>query len=229
MGLAGVIHELLAFIGGPIGIFLISLVSNSIPFIVIPYLGVVAGYSFIYVSLPSRLLLITVSAAGASIGKVIVYFLGSAFRFKLSESSRRNVELFKRLARRSLFIAILVFASTPLPDDVLYIPLGLMRYPLPQYLLAVFAGKIILTSVVVLYASWITLVATTQVYTVPALIALTVFLAIVMLRVDWYEVINALYNKGIMAGWGEFVNQFLKVVRELLSRRGSSRGVPNNN
>ncbi len=224
----GFVNAILGFVGGPAGIFLISLVSNSIPFVAIPYLGVVMGYSFVYVGLLPRVMLVLVSAAGATIGKVAVYYMGSAFRAKLGKVSRRNIELFKKLARRSLFIAIVVFASTPLPDDVLYIPLGLMKYPLLPYVLAVFLGKTILTGVVVTYASWLSFMAVTQVYTVPVLVAVTVLLTYIILKVDWYEVINKLYSEGPIPAWNAFVAEVRKAFRrgQRNGRESRSYGEP---
>ncbi len=217
------VNAILAFVGGPVGIFLVSMVSNSIPFITVPYLGIVAGYSFIYRDPVSRIVLILSSAAGATTGKIVVYFLGKAFRRGLGESSKRNIELFKRVARKSLFVAIVIFASTPLPDDILYIPLGLMNYPLPQYVLAIFAGKVVLTGIVVAYASWITAVALTQIYTVPVLIIVTLLLTYLILKIDWYIVINTLYGKGLIPACQVLLKEVTTIMKGLITRRHSSQ------
>lgn len=227
MELSSVVNTILAFVGGPLGIFLVSMVSNSIPFITVPYLGIVAGYSFIYTNPISKVVLVLSSAAGATIGKIVVYFLGTAFRRGLGESSKKNIELFKRVARRSLFVAIVIFASTPLPDDILYIPLGLMKYPLPRYVLAIFVGKVVLTSIVVVYASWITAVATTQIYTVPVLVMVTALLTYLILKIDWYNVINTLYGKGLISACQVLLKEATGVMKELVSRRRSGQEVRN--
>ena len=227
MELSSVVNAILAFIGGPVGIFLVSMVSNSIPFVTIPYLGIVAGYSFIYTDPISRIILIVSSAAGATTGKIVVYFLGTAFRRGLGESSKKNIELFKKVARRSLFVAIVIFASTPLPDDILYIPLGLMKYPLPQYVLAIFIGKVVLTSIVVAYASWITAVATTQIYTVPILIAVTVLLTYLILKIDWYNVINTLYGKGLIPACQVLLKEVAGIMKGLISRQRNTQEIRN--
>ena len=39
------------------------------------------------------------------------------------------------------FLTVFVFAVTPLPDDLLYIPLGMIKYPFRKTLLACFIGK----------------------------------------------------------------------------------------
>ncbi len=186
-------------VGGIPGIFIISLVSNSIPFVGVPYLAIVAGYATIYTSPAERMLLIISSAAGAAAGKIIIYFLGSTIRLKLSKESEENLETFLRLAKKSMFLAIVIFASTPLPDDLLYVPLGVMRYPLPQYFLAIFIGKIILTTVVIYYLGWVieqTMNSESPI-TSATTIALTVYLTYLALRINWREVLDELDKKGI--------------------------------
>jgi membrane protein YqaA with SNARE-associated domain len=214
--LEGIISAVLKLVGGPIGIFLVSLMSNSIPFVTIPYLGIIAGYSVFYRDLGSQIMLIMSSSLGAASGKIVVYFLGSAARRGLSENSKRNVELFKRLARRSLFLAILFLAATPLPDDILYIPLGLMKYPILPYFTAILIGKVIITSVVVVYASWITAFATSNLYTIPLWIVLTAILIYVVMKINWYSVIEEVSNKGLY----RYVSDILK---SIMHKSGSGK------
>lgn len=212
------IQIVLHIVGGPPGIFLVSLVSNSIPFVSIPYLGIVAGYSVIYRDPVGKVILILSSASGAAVGKILVYFLGVAVSKGISEATKKNIELFRRVARKSLFIAIVLFASTPLPDDILYIPLGLMKYPLIPYFIAILIGKIVLTTVVVIYASWITEAAVSNLFTVPAFIVITVILTYVVIKVDWYEIINTLYIKGPIQAAVIFLEQTWKVLKRAFTR-----------
>jgi len=199
MELGTLIETIKGFIGGFPGIFVISLVSNSIPFVGIPYLAVVAGYAAIYTSPVDRALLILSSAAGAAVGKIIIYFLGSAVRLKLSKESEENLKTFLRLARKSMFLAIVIFASTPLPDDLLYVPLGVMRYPLPQYFLAIFIGKVILTTVVIYYLGWVieqTVNSESPIVSI-ATIILTIYLTYLALKINWGEVLDELEKHGV--------------------------------
>ncbi|MBC7114249.1 MAG: VTT domain-containing protein [Archaeoglobi archaeon] len=134
---------------GILGVFLISLVANSIPFVGIPYLN------FLIVISPAlnsfQLLSVSIlSALGAATGKVIIYFTGKTFRLALSEDKRRNLEFFARLLDKWGIFAIFFFAATPMPDDALYFPLGVGNYSLKNYFIAVLAGKIFLTSSVLM-------------------------------------------------------------------------------
>lgn len=128
-----------------IGIFLLSLISNSIPFVGVPYLNFIVllapfldQFEFFLVAL--------LSALGASSGKVVIYFLGKSIRYTLPEKTKENLFFFQRLFRKWGIFAIFLFAASPLPDDVLYIPLGMAQYRLHHYFLAVFCGKLIVTS-----------------------------------------------------------------------------------
>ncbi|MCD6323900.1 MAG: VTT domain-containing protein [Desulfurococcales archaeon] len=218
VGLQWVVDAILRFVGGPPGIFLVSMVSNSIPFVTVPYLGLIAGYSLIYRDPLGVAILIVVSSLGAASGKIVVYYLGAVARKGLSEISRRNVELFQRLAKRSLFLAIVVMAATPLPDDILYLPLGMMKYPLLPYFIAILTGKVVITSVVVFYASWITQTASNNVFLVPVWVVVTVILVYLVLKTDWYRVIDKLTRAGVRGAVEEFISQWVKKVREGLSR-----------
>jgi membrane protein YqaA with SNARE-associated domain len=211
-----VIIRIADIIKGPLGIFTVSLVSNSIPFVSIPYLVVIASYAMFYQEPTEKLMLIAFSAAGATLGKVIIYSFGAAIRLKLGESTKKNVELFRRVAKKSLFLATALFAATPLPDDILYIPLGVLKYNIVLYTSSVFIGKFFLTSAVVFYAVLIRDIALNTLYLIPVLVAITVFLTYIILRVDWANIIEGLYTGGIFEGSMIFLKEVRKVLRSLI-------------
>ena len=220
MNISSVIEILRNTLVAPLGVFIISIISNAIPFVSIPYLGIVAGYAAIYKGIAGKLVLVFCSAIGATFGKSIIYFIGRAFSVKLSEVSRKNIELFKKVARRSLFLAILAFAATPLPDDILYIPLGVMRYSLIMYFIAILMGKFILTAIVVIYASWLVELMRINIFFVPVLVAITILLTYIILKVNWAKVVETTYDKGIAKGIEVFFNELGRVMVKLIYRRG---------
>ncbi len=61
----------------------------------------------------------------------------------------RNVDLFDRILKKYGSVAIFVFALTPLPDDWLYIPLGILRYNVAKILVPSFVGKLLLNLAIV--------------------------------------------------------------------------------
>ncbi|MGC9121806.1 MAG: hypothetical protein ACP5HP_02580, partial [Thermogladius sp.] len=61
---------------GLYGVFFTSLVSNSIPFVALPYLVYIIVYASRFSDFRSLVLIALVSGIGAGLGKVIVYFIG---------------------------------------------------------------------------------------------------------------------------------------------------------
>ncbi|MCD6340696.1 MAG: VTT domain-containing protein [Desulfurococcales archaeon] len=217
---ASIIEILKSTLTAPLGVFTISVLSNAIPFVSIPYLGIVAGYAAIYQGVIDKAVLVLCSATGATFGKSIVYFIGRAFSVKLSEVSKKNVELFKKVARKSLFLAILIFAATPLPDDILYIPLGVMRYSLIPYFVAILIGKSALTATVVIYASWLAGLMRVNYSFIPILVAVTIVLTYIILKVDWARVVEAAYERGIVEGVKALFGEIGKIMAKLIRHRG---------
>ena len=220
MNPASIIEILKNTLTAPLGVFIISMLSNAIPFVNIPYLGIVAGYAAVYQGVIDKMVLVLCSAAGATFGKSIVYFIGRAFSVKLSEVSKKNVELFKKIARKSLFLAILIFAATPLPDDILYIPLGVMRYSLIPYFIAILIGKSALTTSVVIYASWLAELMRVNYVFIPILVAVTIVLTYIILKVDWAKVVEAAYERGIVEGVEVLLGELGSIMAKLIRRRG---------
>jgi membrane protein DedA with SNARE-associated domain len=128
-----------------LGIFLLSLIANSIPFVGLPYLNVLVLMTPFMESWELAIVAV-LSALGATLGKLVIYFLGRGVGHTLPEKSRENLFFFQKLLRRWGILAIFLFAASPLPDDVLYIPLGMAKYKLHHYFLAVLFGKVIVTS-----------------------------------------------------------------------------------
>ncbi|MBO3802477.1 MAG: hypothetical protein JTT11_01155 [Candidatus Brockarchaeota archaeon] len=123
--------------------FLLSIVGNTTIFIPFPYAAIV----FIMTSQVGLdpLLLGIVSGFGAAAGELASYALGFGGGKYLEK--RGYAEKFGSLHafllehRRLLPLAIYVFAATPLPDDALMIPLGMLRYGLVASIVPCFLGK----------------------------------------------------------------------------------------
>lgn len=90
------------------------------------------------------------AGVGAGFGQFIAYFIGLGGRRILPESKRLTMERWRsRVDRWGVFL-IFVLAATPLtPDDLVWFPLGMMKYPKLKALAASVSGKVILN---VLYA-----------------------------------------------------------------------------
>jgi membrane protein DedA with SNARE-associated domain len=63
----------------------------------------------------------------------------------MSKSAENRLRPFMRLVSKYGGIAAFLAAITPIPDDLIYIPLGLARYGRMKFILFTLAGKIIFT------------------------------------------------------------------------------------
>ena len=187
---------------GPLGVFVISLVGNAIPYATVPYLAVIAAMaSQMKLSLVDVIVWSVVGGLGAAIGKVIVYLTGTATSEILPEKVKENMHLFARMAKRGIFIAIFLFAALPLPDDVLYMPLGVARYPLTKFFVAVWAGKVIITFLSIVFGNAYGEISSQynlgSAESVAILIISTIIISVVIARINWVEVGLALSERGL--------------------------------
>jgi len=123
--------------------FLISIFGNTTVFVPIPYTAVV----FIMTSQVGLdpLLLGLISGLGAAMGELTSYALGAGGGRYLEGHgySKRfsSLHTFLLEHRRLVPLVIYLFAATPLPDDIIMVPLGIIRYGLMRTLIPCFLGK----------------------------------------------------------------------------------------
>jgi len=124
---------------GYLGIFLISLFGAMSIFVPIPYPVVI----FILGGLPSfdPLWIAVAAGIGSAIGEFSGYLLGVGGRKVISDSYKKKMDFITKLFKKYGSITIFIFALTPLPDDLLFIPLGVMRYSLLRAFIPALLGK----------------------------------------------------------------------------------------
>ncbi len=111
------------------GIFLLSFIGAASVIVPIPYTVVLLTISAPQFDF-NPLLLAIVAGFGAAVGELVGYGLGYAGRRVVSKKYGRRLNAMLRIFDRFGAPAVFIFALTPLPDDLLFIPLGLMRYSL---------------------------------------------------------------------------------------------------
>ncbi len=127
---------------GYLGAFLAALVGNLTIVIVFPYTIVVF---FLATSGLNPIILGVVTGLGAVLGESSGYLLG---RWGSGAFERHRPEQFASLQRilahrpRLLPWLLFLFALLPLPDDILFVPLGTLRYPFAAVFLPSAVGKI---------------------------------------------------------------------------------------
>jgi len=126
---------------GYLGIFVISFIGSvsvifPIPYTIVIYLsGAFLDPFFVAIS----------GGLGAALGEFSGYVIGYTGRAVISEERRKKMKYMVKLFDRYGPAAIFFFALTPLPDDLLFIPLGVMRYPFVKAFIPALLGKMLMT------------------------------------------------------------------------------------
>ncbi len=90
-----------------------------------------------------------VSAITATAAKQIIFFISFGGRKIMNKKTRIRMRPFERLVKRYGAAAAFVAAATPLPDDIIFIPLGLAKYNPKRFFIATLTGKLVLSYVIV--------------------------------------------------------------------------------
>lgn len=131
------------------GVFIISFIGTASIIIPIPYTLIIFTLSTTRNWDPW--LLIVSGGFGSAIGELTGYALGYFGRQIISEERQRKMTYLLKLFERYGPLAIFVFALTPLPDDVLFIPLGIMRYRFYKAFIPALIGKLAMLVILVYF------------------------------------------------------------------------------
>jgi membrane protein DedA with SNARE-associated domain len=177
---------------GYFGVFIISVIGTMSIVVPIPYTVVI-----LYLGMQGwNPLFLTISGGfGSTIGEFTGYVLGYYGRRIMSSERQRKMDYLLKLFGKWSPAAIFIFALTPLPDDLLFIPLGILRYnPLKAFVPAL-AGKLLMCYILASFGkvygdalsvlfgseSWIGAIVTT---------VLLVLVIYALYRVDWEKVFD---------------------------------------
>lgn len=131
---------------GYFGIFLISLVGALSIFFPIPYTVVIFTLGGLEVFDPA--LIAVVAGIGSAFGEFSGYLIGFGGRRVIGQKYKKKMEFLMKVFDRFGPIVIFLFALTPLPDDLLFIPLGVIRYSLIRAFIPALIGKICMNFIV---------------------------------------------------------------------------------
>jgi len=166
-----------------------------------------------FVPLPGFLLLATMSvgnqydlhvlallsAITATVAKQIIFFVSFGGRKIMNEKTRKRMRPFERLVKRYGAAAAFVAAATPMPDDIIFIPLGLAKYNPKRFFVATLTGKIVLSYIIVFISHYVGLSFVEPFLenvddTTPVYIGIAIFAAIMtaiivlLLKLDWQRI-----------------------------------------
>ncbi|UCH02137.1 MAG: VTT domain-containing protein [Candidatus Bathyarchaeota archaeon] len=108
-------------------------------------------YTLVLYALGSSLdpILLSISSGlGSALGELSGYIIGYYGRAIISEDMKRKMDFMLKVFSQYGQIAIFLFALTPLPDDLLFIPLGIARFSLTKALISCFLGKILMSFII---------------------------------------------------------------------------------
>ena len=189
---------------GYIALSIVRFFGSLIPFVPIPSFVVLATMS-VGEQFNIHILAI-VGAVTTTAAKMIIFSVSYGGGRIISENTRKRMRPFERLVKKYGGTAAFVAAATPIPDDLVYIPLGLAKYNPKRFFLATLAGKFVLSYMIVLIAHYVGLSildpllehveSTSTIYA--GMIVFGVVLSvmiILLLRLDWEKVL------GKMAPW----------------------------
>ena len=137
---------------GYLGLTIVSFFGSLIPFVPIPSFVLLAtmaaGEQFdIHV-------LALIGALTTTAAKQIIFSVSYGGRKIISEKTKKRMRPFQKLVKRYGATAAFVAAATPIPDDIVYIPLGLAKYSPKKFFVATLSGKLVLCYTIVLISHY---------------------------------------------------------------------------
>ncbi len=181
-------------------VFLTSLGFNLIPFAG-PSNLLIASNAAILLSTSDPGVLVLIGflvAIGASFAKsvhyLITFFVGKHLKGKQRQRLDDDAVKLKRWAFWLLYLA----AATPVPDEPVVIPLGLMKYNPGKFFTAFFLGKLSITVVGAFLGAWTKNTFSewlTPELTVILSVVLTIVITVILLKVDVGKLAERIANK----------------------------------
>lgn len=188
---------------GYFGIFLISLIGATSIFIPVPYTVVIftlGGYRLNGNLVFEPVWIAVAAGIGSAIGEFSGYLLGFGGRKAIGEKFKKKMDVLVKVFNKYGPFVIFVFALTPLPDDLLFIPLGVMRYSVFQAFIPAIIGKFCM-NLIIAYSGRFSIDFIRSIFGVESdwisavigavlAIALLIIILIIMFKLDWEKYVE---------------------------------------
>ncbi len=138
---------------GYFGVFIITLLTSATIFIPVPS----QLYVFLLAPVLNPVLMSLAAGLGSAIGELTGYGIGlggEKIIIKKYPQYKDSLKAWKRKFKERGFILLFLFAVTPLPDDIVGIVAGLLKYDVKKFLIAVFLGKTLMFLLVAYAGKW---------------------------------------------------------------------------
>ena len=186
---------------GYFGVFFISLIGTMSIIVPIPYTLVILWLSMRGAMNP--LLLTIAGGIGSGIGEFSGYALGYYGRTMISKKRQRKMSYMVKVLNRYGSIVIFLFALTPLPDDLLFVPLGILRYSFIKAFIPCFLGKLLMCGILAfggqLYYDALLMIFGEMAWEIEILTAIITAVALIltlvaMFKIDWEKLLKKYVN-----------------------------------
>ena len=137
---------------GYLGLAVVSFFGSLIPFVPVP-----SFVLMVTMAVGSQFdihILALIGAFTATVAKQIIFYISYGGRRIISEKTKKRMKPFQKLVKRYGATAAFVAAATPIPDDIVYIPLGLAKYSPKKFFVATLLGKLVLCYILVLISHY---------------------------------------------------------------------------
>jgi len=175
-----------------LGVFIISLLGSASIVFPIPYTLVILFLGMNHIIDP--LTLTVAGGLGSAVGQLSGYYIGYFGAKLVGVERRRRMEFFVRMFKKYGSALVFLFALTPLPDDLIIIPLGVLRYGFLRVFIPLLMGKVLMCFLIAYFGNVFgallcamfgeeNFLAETLFTTV-----MLILIFIVLLKVDWEKV-----------------------------------------
>jgi membrane protein YqaA with SNARE-associated domain len=184
-----------------LGILATSFILNIIPFAGPSNLLIASNIALAFGVDPLTIgFLVAFGSASAKFTHYLVTFYAGKF---VGEKRRKRLDAVVVKLRRWTMLAVFAVAATPIPDEPLIIPLGLMRYNPAKLFLAYFAGKLVITvagAYLGRFAHEIFVSAVSEEVLIAISIIVTIIITTVLLKIDVVKIGEKILKRKTRSG-----------------------------
>jgi membrane protein DedA with SNARE-associated domain len=197
------IQGILTYFGniGYIGIFIISFLGSILIFIPVPYFPILITSALNKELDPN---IIALSATfGAVLAKSSIFIASYYGRNLLSNKTKSKILPLQNFLAKYGGLAAFIAALLPVPDDLVYIPLGIAKYSVRKFVLFTFIGKLLYGLIIVwgavflgrpIMEKFLSFSDANNQFSIAVISALTIGLLILILfftfKMDWTKIIG---------------------------------------
>jgi membrane protein YqaA with SNARE-associated domain len=179
-----------------LSVLVVSFALNLVPFASPSNLFIASNAALLVESDPFTLGFLV--ALGSACAKGIHYIITFFVSKHLSEKRRQRLDAEGLKIKRWAFFLLFVSAATPIPDEPVVIPLGLLKYNPVKFFVAFFLGKLSITVFGAYMGNWsegvLSSVISQEVFIVISII-LTILVTILLLKVDLGKVMKKVLKR----------------------------------